>query len=167
MGTSPLRYRDGRRVTACTAELPEERLGRALAKAKSALRQCRERVPKPTLEEYHDPFRSQVKAAFGTYDFLGLSDEDKLQVLRAHLDGEVARDFDSLPEREKLKVVDHVTGSYRSLVRQHCATELDDLEAAIEARDLYLRSGHRSGREIRSKIVFATVELRNGLAYRK
>lgn len=133
-------------VIGCGGELPEERLGRALAKAKAALRQCREKVSIPSLEEFREPLRSQVKAALATYDFLGLSEEDKLQVLRAHLDGEVATDFDALPKREQHKVIDGVTGTYRSLVRQHCSTELDELEAAIEARDLYLRSGRRSDR---------------------
>lgn len=128
---------------ACGRELPEERLGRALAEAKRTLRQCREKVPVPTLEEYREPLRSHVKAALTTYDFLGLSEDDKLQVFRSQLSGEAATDFDALPKREQHKVVEAVTLTYRAVVRERCSSELDSLEAAIEARDLYLRSRRR------------------------
>jgi len=125
---------------ACGRELPEERLGQALAEAKGALRRCREKTSVPTLQEYQEPFRSRLRAALSTYDFLGLSDDDKLHVFWSTLPEDAATDFKAMPKTEQLKVLQDVTRSYRSLVRERCSNELDNLEAAIEARDLYLRA---------------------------
>jgi len=78
-----------------------------------------------------------------SYDFRRLSDDDKLHVFWSTLPEDAATDFKAMTKTEQLKVLQDVTRSYRSLVRERCSNELDNLEAAIEARDLYLRARRR------------------------